>query len=187
MRIIAGKYKNKKIVSKFKGISPNIKPTTSKVREAVFNIIFNYFKQNGQKIQHCSFLDLYCGTGAVGIEAISRGFNPVYFVDQDKDCILLIKHNLANIVNNESYQVIRSDIMKLQISSSIYFDVIYLDPPYDQNITSYVLNYINQFTHSKSLVVLEASKNFSTIQANNYRIIGSKSYSNCTVLILVRA
>ena len=186
MRIIAGKYKNKKIVSKFKEISPNIKPTTSKIRETVFNIIFNYFERNSQKIQCCSFLDLYCGTGAIGIEAISRGFDPVYFVDQDKGCISLTKYNLSNIVNNESYKVIRSDIMKLQISPLVYFDVIYLDPPYDQNITSCMLNYISQFTHSKSLIVLETSKNFSTIQANNYHIIASKSYSNCTILILVR-
>ena len=82
MKIIAGKYKNKKIISTVKGIVPSIKPTTAKVKEAIFNIINNYFANNCFNIDESLFLDLCCGSGAVGIEAISRGFKQVYFIDK---------------------------------------------------------------------------------------------------------
>ena len=186
MRIIAGKYKNKKIVTTLKGISPTIKPTTSKVREAAFSIILNYLEHNNQNVQHCSFLDLCCGTGAIGIEAISRGFASVYFVDQDRDCIALTKHNLSNISNKDFYVVIRSDITKLQISSLKYFDVIYLDPPYSKEVTESMLSYVSKFAHPQSLIVVETSKKFPAISVNNCRIIGHKSYNHCTILVLVK-
>ena len=89
MRIIAGKYKNKKIVSNIKGASSTIKPTTSKIRESVFNIINNYFAQYDLITEESSFLDLCCGTGAIGIEAISRGFKQVYFLDNNYESLAL--------------------------------------------------------------------------------------------------
>ena len=186
MRIIAGKYKNKKIVSKLRGISLDVKPTTSKVREAVFNIIFNYLEKNDQKVQNYSFLDLCCGTGAIGIEAISRGFVPVYFVDQNKDSVVLTKYNLSDIENNNLYTVVKSDVIKLQISPPILFDVVYLDPPYNSDIIQNMLSYITQFTHPKSLIMLEISKNPPIIPLNNYHTIAFKDYSNCAILSLAR-
>lgn len=182
MKVIAGKYKNSKIASELNGISPQIKPTTSKVRDAVFNVIFSYLEKNGKSVDDCSFLDICCGTGAMGVEAISRGFSSVYFVDKNKECIALAKHNLLNICKNDEYKLINSDILKLQITEPVLFDIIYIDPPYDNgSIIWPALSYIKQFTHEKSLILVETAKKLPAVIPNEYNLTLSKSYGNCMV------
>ena len=94
MRIISGKYKNKEIFSSIKGVYSNIKPTTSKVKEAAFNIISSISQKYSLVIQDLKFLDLCCGIGSIGIEAISRDFDTIYFIDNNYYSIAITKHNL---------------------------------------------------------------------------------------------
>ena len=88
MRIISGKYRGKKLAPPPQ--SSGIRPTTDRAKEAVFNILFD-------KIEGGVFLDLFSGSGAIGIEALSRGAKKVYFVDSDERSIDLIKRNLKGI------------------------------------------------------------------------------------------
>ena len=171
MRIIAGKYKNKKIVSNIKGASSTIKPTTSKIRESVFNIINNYFAQYDLITEESSFLDLCCGTGAIGIEAISRGFKQVYFLDNNYESLAITKRNLISLEKDDhNWRVIRSSIANLQITEEILFDVVYLDPPYNVRITNEKLEAISDFIHSNSLILIETPREISALILVNYEV-----------------
>ncbi len=123
MRIIAGKHRSR-ILKEFRG--RDVRPTSDRAREALFNII--RFRLEG-----CSFLDLYCGTGAIGIEAISRGAAKVTFVDNAAESVKLTKENLATL--KETGYVVKSDALSFVSSVGEKFDVIFLDPPYDVSAT----------------------------------------------------
>ena len=92
MRIIAGSHRGKKLIEYY---SPNTRPTTDRVKENVFNLLSNYLDLNGVRV-----LDLFAGTGAYGIECLSRGAGYVHFNDYDAKAVAVIKKNLAQIWHN---------------------------------------------------------------------------------------
>ena len=120
MRIVAGKYRGRTL-NQFDG--EKIRPTLDMVRESLFNIIQN-------KIVGRAFLDLYCGTGAVGIEALSRGAEIVVFNDASRDSIALLKKNLDKIKADEDYEISFKDAVQFLKTTDKKFDIIFLDPPY---------------------------------------------------------
>ena len=78
-------------------------------------------------IEESSFLDLCCGTGAIGIEAISRGFKQVYFLDNNYESLAITRHNLATLkVDAPNWRVVRSNILNLEISEKILLDAVFL-------------------------------------------------------------
>ena len=131
MRIIAGGYKGRIIE-----MPDGIRPTSDKVRESLFEILKN-------RIEGASFLDLYSGSGAVGIEALSRGAKKVVFVDNNRNCISVLKANLAKLgISESSYDIYIKDcingIKTLQRSGSC-FDTVFLDPPYYMDLAKNTL------------------------------------------------
>ena len=126
MRVIAGIYKGFKLQS-FPG--KEIRPTPGRIREAIFDII-------SAEIVGAEFLDLFAGTGAVGIEAISRGAKNVTFVEIDNKAIALIKRNLQKISKDNLFTIIKSDYLRairfLNVKQK-RFDIVFLDPPYNKN------------------------------------------------------
>ena len=107
------------MLKEFKG--REIRPTSDRAKEALFNILqFD--------IAGCAFLDLYSGTGGIGIEAISRGAEKVVFVDNSEESIKLLKENLKYL--KEEAEVVRSDAAAYIACSRTKFDFIFLDPPY---------------------------------------------------------
>ncbi len=118
MRIIAGKHRGR-VLKEFKG--RDIRPTSDRCKEALFNI----FQAD---IAGSRFLDLFSGTGNMGIEAISRGASEVVFVDNSKESLSLIKANLEMV--KEKGVVIDLDALSFVKSTDKTFDIIFLDPPY---------------------------------------------------------
>ena len=116
MRIIAGKNKGKKLKS-FDGDA--IRPTSDRARESLFNIL-------SPRLLGCDFLDLCCGTGAVGIEAISRGASVVTFVDSSKDSAKIAEFNLKSIGNDTRVNV--CDASRFVNQTYQKFDIIFFDP-----------------------------------------------------------
>ena len=109
MRIIAGKHRGR-VLKEFNG--RDIRPTSDRAKEALFNILqFD--------IAGCSFLDLYSGTGGIGLEAISRGAEKVVFVDNSRESVKLLKENLAYL--KEKAEIYEGDALAY---------VVFLDPPY---------------------------------------------------------
>lgn len=130
MRIISGKYKGLNLVS-FK--AEHIRPTTDRVKESQFNIIQNSL--DGSRV-----LDLFAGTGNLGIEALSRGAREVFFVEQNRKSIAIIEENIKKLKITEPYKIIARDVIAFLASyTGEPFDVIFADPPFTEKMAHDVM------------------------------------------------
>lgn len=132
MRIVAGKHRSR-IINAPSGI--NTRPSLDKTRESIFNIIAPY-------VYDARVLDIFAGSGALGLEAISRGAKEATFVDKDANSINCIKQNINLLKENEKCIVINDDYKV--ISSLNQFDIILLDPPYELDVIDEILFIINE-------------------------------------------
>lgn len=122
MNIIGGMYRGRRLKSPGDGL---VRPTLAKIREAFFDIA-------GQDIRDADFLDMYAGTGAIGIEALSRGARRVYFIERSRAVSTLLSKNLA-FMDSNLYVVMMMDVKRAmeQIEKkNVQFDMAYVDPPY---------------------------------------------------------
>jgi 16S rRNA (guanine966-N2)-methyltransferase len=157
MRIIAGTFRSRQLKS-LKGLS--LRPTSDMLRETLFNIL-------GTRVEGSRFLDLFAGTGAIGIEAVSRGAAFVACVEKHSKTVHLIRENLASLEIVEGVRVIPADaltaVATLEKESVLPFDLIFLDPPY-ANESEYkeTLRVINQskLVHDSTLIIAEHYKSF---------------------------
>ena len=133
MRIVSGKYGGRTLLE-FKG--DKVRPTLDKVRESLFNII-------APKIMGASFCDLFCGTGAVGIEALSRGAKKVVFTDNSKASIDLTKKNLEKLKIFD-VEVSFCDSIKFLQTTKEKFDFVFIDPPYKTDLGVEALKIISE-------------------------------------------
>ena len=120
MRVISGKYKG----STLNGYNiDGTRATMDRVKESLFASIQGYLKDS-------ICLDLFAGSGSLGIEAISMGAKECYFVDKNKTAIITLKNNLDRLKVDEKYHLINNDYMQALKTFDIKFDIIFLDPPY---------------------------------------------------------
>lgn len=153
MRIIGGTAKGRRLTS-FKGMS--IRPTTDKVREAIFNILPRSFPFK-------TVLDIFAGTGAMAIEALSRGAEKAVFIDNAPNAVKIIKKNLELCKFADKAKIIAKDAhsaLSLLGRSSEKFDLIIIDPPYDASAAGIVLSGIddNGLLNKDGIIVSESSK-----------------------------
>ena len=132
MRVITGSARGRKLKTP-EGM--DIRPTTDNVKESVFNII--QFDIEGRRV-----LDLFAGTGQLGIECLSRGAREVVFIDQSRDAVKIIKENLRTC--GFTAPVLQQDALAY-LSGCGKFDLIFVDPPYDAGLYEKVLEKINSF------------------------------------------
>lgn len=132
MRVISGKYRGKPLLSPS---NTKVRPTADIVKQALFTKL--QFFVEGKNV-----LDLFCGSGALGIEAISRGAKYVAFVDKDWDSITLTKRNLASI--KEQAPVFKCDYSVAIKKFNTQFDLILVDPPYASGVYADCLEKIKQ-------------------------------------------
>lgn len=148
MRVISGKYKGKKLL----GFDiDGTRPTMDRVKESLFGIIQN-------KIKDSIVLDLFAGSGSLGIEALSNGSKEAYFIDNNIELINIIKKNTNSI--NDKIHILKSDYknaLEMFKNSNIKFDIIFLDPPYKLNLINDCLNLIVKYNLLKDdgIVVCE--------------------------------
>lgn len=153
MRVISGSQKGR-ILKAVPG--ENTRPTTDKVKEAVFNMIGPYFEQGYG-------LDLFSGSGGLGIEGISRGLDKVIFVDHDSKAIQTIKKNIEICGFQSNAEIYRNDwkrALKAIIQRKLAFRVIWLDPPYKKDVYISILTEISkhQLLENDGIVVCEHAK-----------------------------
>lgn len=141
MRISAGAAKGRKVIFKKafikKGDADELRPTSAKVRQAIFNII-------GGRIIDAVFLDLYAGTGAVGIEALSRGAGRVIFIDDNSDRVNIIKEIVERFGFKDRAGVIKNKALNYIKKSGSVFDIIFVDPPYASDEINTILPLIDE-------------------------------------------
>lgn len=138
MRVVSGKWKGRQLKA-VPGM--NTRPTTDKVKEAVFNIIGPYFDGG-------IALDLFGGSGSLGIEALSRGVEKVIFVDKDGKAIQTIKQNVESFDLDDQVEIYRNDAVRALNAlkkREIKFDLILLDPPYKNHHLKELIHKISEY------------------------------------------
>jgi len=141
MRISGGIAKGRKVGLRKafvkKGEAGELRPTSAKVRQAIFNIL-------GDRIIDAAFLDLYAGTGAVGIEALSRGAEKVFFVDDNSLRISIIKELVEKFGFKDRAKVVKDRASNFIKKSESVFDIIFVDPPYASGELDIILPLIDE-------------------------------------------
>ena len=189
MRVIGGKFKGLKLMP------PNdlgIRPTSDRLKEALFSILES--KKYNINIHNSSVIDICSGTGALGIEALSRGAKEVCFIDKDIKSIRIIQKNTSKLnINHEDkifIKIIKDEVTKaLQKIDSIY-DIVLIDPPYNTNIINETLKDLKNYnlikTHS---YIFAESSNAEIFDFNGYELLDTKKYgkSKLTILKLINS
>lgn len=160
MRVIAGKYRSRPLRS-LRGM--DLRPTADRLRETLFNILT---AGNPDALQGTVWIDLFAGTGAVGIEALSRSASQVHFVESSAPAVALIRANLESLGEKNTFQILKSDalqaVRKLSNENQVA-DFIFLDPPY--RMEDQYKKVLAQITEAKILssdgiVIAEHNKRF---------------------------
>ena len=129
MRIVGGSLRGLKLVDLGEGDSgAHLRPTTDRVREAIFNLLVN--GTHGNPVPGARVLDLFAGTGALGLEALSRGAAQATFVDDGATAQALIRSNIAKARVQAETDVLRRDATRLGDNRGAPYDLVFLDPPY---------------------------------------------------------
>ena len=151
MRVITGSARGRRL-KELEGY--DTRPTTDLVKEGLFNII--QFDIEGRKV-----LDLFAGTGQLGIEALSRGAASAVFVEQRRDAAALVRDNLRLTGLEASARVVPGDSMAFLASCKEHFDIILLDPPYGSDLLKNAINAISQFDilSNHGIIVCESPVN----------------------------
>ena len=172
MRVIAGSAKRLQLKT-VEGM--NTRPTTDRIKETLFNMISAY-------IADSNFLDLFSGSGAIGIEALSRGAACAVFVEQSKKAMECIKGNLKYTKLVDRAEVYETDALNALkcLEGKKIFDYIFMDPPYKQLHEKRVLEYLSDSTllSEDGIVIVEASldTDFSYVAELGFVIIKEKEY-----------
>ncbi len=135
MRIVAGRYRGRRLAALGRGDpSAHLRPTTDRVRESLFSVLTHY-----GVIDNARVLDLFAGTGALGLEALSRGADTVLFVENGRKAQALIAENIRLTRATEA-RLLRQDATRLKTNAEPPFDLIFLDPPYGKGLGDKALN-----------------------------------------------
>ena len=179
MRIIGGKYRGKKLITPS---SNHIRPTTDRMRESLFNILEH---GTGPGIIGSRILDLYAGSGALGIEALSRGAADVTFVDNDRKSISLIKQNTALINSPENTSNVIMDGLQF-INNGSPYDLIFLDPPYYKEMIGPTLKSIERqkMLATEGCVIIEYASDEKIDFTDHFKELKSRKMGDATFSIL---
>lgn len=183
MRIIAGKFRGRTLASVGKGdVSAHLRPTTDRVRESLFNVLSG--GRFGDPIRGARVLDLFAGTGALGLEALSRGANSVTFVDDGAKSISLIRQNIALCEANTETRVMRKNIRHLGPCPDAPYTLVFLDPPYGQKLGEVALKTAlsGGWIAQDALILWE--ENSPITPPISTTIIDARKYGSTTISIL---
>jgi 16S rRNA (guanine(966)-N(2))-methyltransferase RsmD len=184
MRIVTGKFKGREIISPPKSIE--LRPTSDRVREAIFDVIrFN--------IADSVFLDLFAGSGAIGIEAISEGARFAVFVEKNPVALRVIKKNIKMLGIENQTLIIKQDVLNFIKSPFSFesfkekFDFVFLDPPYASKLAGQTMQALVNFPFLKSDSIIIAEHSDGEILpeelkgTNSFKRFREKKYGNIAV------
>lgn len=175
MKVVSGKFRglNLKAVP-----TNNTRPTSAKVKEAVFSMLSPYMVDGNA-------LDLFAGTGSLGIEAVSRGYEKAYLVDKAYKAINTIKENVEKTREENSFVVIKSsatEALKKFEDEKIKFDLVFLDPPYRMKITEQIISDLvaNDLLNDGAIIVDETDYDID-LELEQIELIKEKRYKDTKV------
>jgi 16S rRNA (guanine(966)-N(2))-methyltransferase RsmD len=154
VRIIAGRYRGR-VLQSFRG--HEIRPTSDRLRESLFNIL-------QARVERAAVWDAFAGTGALGLEALSRGASHVVFTEKDRSALKILKKNIEILNAGDLVEVIEADAVRWARSAGTHFDLVFVDPPYDFKLYLELADAIRDsgVCGPESLVVIEHSRRSQT-------------------------
>ncbi len=172
MRIITGKYRGRKIISP-EG-SEEIRPTSDMAREGIFNVLQCY-------VEGSRFIDLFAGSGAMGIEALSRGSGEVLFCDNGRQSMQLLKKNLSGI--DGKYNIVCRDFRDALRTAKGKWDYVFCDPPYKCDYIAEIAAIIAErdLLEEDGMLIYEHDNDFRPAVPQGYECVKSKKYGRATV------
>ena len=176
MRVIAGTAR-RLLLKTLPG--DDTRPTTDKIKETLFNMI-NF------DLPGCRFLDLFAGSGAMGIEALSRGAERAVFIENNPKAVAVIKENLIHTKLIDEADVITGDcaaaLRRLEVSTKHVFGIVFMDPPYDKDLEDGVLRVLktSRLIDEDTMIILETSidNDIARLEDLGYNIEKVKSYKS---------
>ena len=183
MRVISGKARSLRLKT-VEGM--DTRPTQDRIKETLFNMIQH-------EIAGAEFLDLFAGSGAIGIEALSRGCKHAVFVEKNKKAAACIRYNLIHTKLINDAQVLETDVisaLRKLGAESRKFDYIFMDPPYRKMLEKQVLEYLSESTilSQDAVVIVESSLDteFSYVEELGFSVIKEKIYKTNKHIFLER-
>lgn len=181
MRVIAGKYRNRRIETVN---DRSLRPTMSVAREAIFNIL-SHGEFGRDEVLKGTVLDLFCGSGALAIEALSRGAEKVILVDIKQEHLDIARQNIAKIGEEANASFLRADSTNPP-PARVACQLAFLDPPYGSGLSLKTLKNIvkNGWLADGAIVVLEADKKEDIPIEGSFELISERLYGKCKLLFL---
>ena len=178
MRIISGTRRGQKL-AEFDGM--DIRPTTDRVRESLFNLIMSY-------VNGASVLDLFGGSGALSLEAISSGADKSIICDIDQRAIKLITHNTEQLRFNDRVQILNKSAKQFLDENKNAFDIIFLDPPYNKGIIGPILEQIikTDALAEDGIIVLESDNTDEHNEFSGLEILKQRKYGRTYITVYKR-
>lgn len=173
MNITGGKFNGRKITTVK---SNDVRPTSSKVRGSIFSMLTSL----GVNFSEINFLDLFAGSGIMGLEALSRGAQKAVFVEKNPQVFKLIKQNLANFDAN--YETFNMDALRFLDNTEQKFDIIFIDPPYREGFYEKTLEKLPNVLKEDGFLVVEAPLEYQVPQS--LLILKHKVYGSTQVFVL---
>ena len=180
MRVIAGSARRLLLKTP---AGMETRPTSDQIKETLFNILMPY-------LYGCDFLDLFAGSGGIGIEALSRGANRAVLVENSKAACTCIESNITTTHFNDKCQLMKCDVMSAlrTLEGRNHFDIVFMDPPYGYDHEKSVLSYLcsSSLIDRDSMIIVEAlaDTDFSYLDELGFKIDRIKQYkSNMHVFI----
>ncbi|MBQ7563942.1 MAG: 16S rRNA (guanine(966)-N(2))-methyltransferase RsmD [Lachnospiraceae bacterium] len=183
MRVIAGEARRLRLVTP-KG--DETRPTSDKTKETLFNVLSPYIYSDTR------FLDLYSGSGGIGIEALSRGASSAVFVEKSKEALSCIAENLKTCHFEERGRIVKGDVVSAlhTMNGRESFDIIFMDPPYLTGAEQTVLSLLSgsELLNEDGIVVVESANgtDFSYLPGYGFEIFKQKIYKNNQHLFIRR-
>ncbi len=183
MRVISGSARRTNLVAP-SGL--NTRPTTDRIKETLFNMINN-------ELYDCIFVDLFSGSGAIGIEALSRGAEGAYFIENNRTAINCIKENLEKTHLESKAFVIENSVLdgiKILERKNIKADIIFMDPPYNNQIEKEVVKALStsSIIDENTTIIVEASleTKMDYLDEYSFDLIKRKDYKTNSHIFLIK-
>lgn len=181
MQIIGGIYKGKKLISPK---SENVRPTASRSREALFNMLETHTNLKGKTVA-----DLYCGSGALGLEAISRGAAKAVFADQNTKPAY---KNAASMQVEQQVSYEQADILKMSSEKLAGVDIIFMDPPYEKDLARQTIaaHAPNLKTGTLWAIEVEAGYPIAALpfaaKGTPFKLLGKNTHGAATIAVFIQ-
>ena len=182
MRVIAGSAKRLQLKT-LEGLET--RPTTDRIKETLFNMLQPY-------LCDCAFLDLFSGSGGIGIEALSRGAREAVFVEKNAKAMACIKDNLVYTKLDKQAVTMAADALSAlhRMEGREPFDIVFMDPPYNNELEKQVLTYLStsSLIDDGTMIIVEASldTDFSYVESLGFEVEKEKRYKTNQHLFLVK-